>query len=145
MIKLPPIEKIPEAYSAIVDERVILKDNEAIVKSSNGEKEYLIKWKDNVIYSNDNSTYWQGYPGYPVIAVLLLRGILPLNESVLSYFKGVDWNALNKETKRDYKESVNRVLKDVDEDTKSEIFKEFDKVFEEIKKLDIVISKKKDL
>lgn len=145
MIKLPPIEKIPEAYSAIVDKRVELKDNEAIVKSSNGEKEYLIKWKENVIYSNDNSTYWQGYPGYPVIAVLLLRGVLPLNESILSYFKGVDWNALNKETKRDYKESVNRVLSDVDENTKMEIFKEFDKVFEEIKKLDIIISKKKDL
>lgn len=145
MIKLPPIEKIPEAYSAIVDERVILKDSEATVKSSNGEKEYLIKWKDNVIYSNDNSTYWQGYPGYPVIAVLLLRGILPLNEDMLSYFKGIDWNALNKETKRDYKESVNRVLKDVDEEVKTEIFNEFDKVFEEIKKLDIVISKKKDL
>lgn len=145
MIKLPPIEKIPEAYSAIYDKRVELFDDHAIVKSSNGEKEYLIKWKDNIIYSNDNSTYWQGYPGYPVIAVLLLQGKLPLNESVLPYFTNVDWNALNKETKRDYKESVNRVLKDVSEDEKVKIFDEFDRVYEEIKKLDIVISKKKDL
>lgn len=145
MIKLPPIEKIPEAYSAIQDNRVEIFDDYATVKSSNGEKEYLIKWKDNVIYSNDNSTYWQGYPGYPVIAVLLLQGKLSLNRDVLHYFANVDWNALNKETKRDYKESVARVLKDVDETEKEKIFKEFDKVFEEIKGLDIVISKKKDL
>lgn len=145
MIKLPPIEKIPEAYSAIYDNRVEMFDDHAIVKSSNGEKEYLIKWKDNIIYSNDNSTYWQGYPGYPVIAVLLMQGKLTLNREVLPYFANVDWNALNKETKRDYKESVNRVLKDVSDDEKTKIFEEFDKVFEEIKELDIVLSKKKDL
>lgn len=145
MIKLPPIEKIPEAYSAIQDNRVNLFDDHATVKSSNGEKEYLIKWKDNVFYSNDNSTYWQGYPGYPVIAVLLLQDKLPLNRDILHYFANVDWNSLNKETKRDYKESVNRVLKDVSEDDKKIIFAEFDKVFEKIKELDIVLTKKKDL
>lgn len=144
MIKLPPIEKIPEAYSAIQDNRVQMFDDHATVKSSNGEKEYLIKWKDNVFYSNDNSTYWQGYPGYPVLAVLMLQGKLSLNQDILPYFANVDWNALNKETKRDYKESVNRVLKDVD-DEKEEIFKEFAKVFEEIKNLDLTLSKKKDL
>lgn len=145
MIKLPPIEKIPEAYSAIQDNRVNLFDDHATVKSSNGEKEYLIKWKDNVFYSNDNSTYWQGYPGYPVIAVLLLQDKLSLNRDILHYFANVDWNSLNKETKRDYKESVNRVLKDVSEDDKKIIFAEFDKVFEKIKELDIVLTKKKDL
>ncbi len=144
MIKLPPIEKIPEAYSAIEDNRVEMFDDHAIVKSSNGEKEYLIKWRENVFYSNDNSTYWQGYPGYPVLAVLLLQGKLPLNRDVLHYFAHIDWNALNKETKRDYKESVNRVLKDVSDTEKEEIFKEFDKVFEEIKKLDIELTKKQD-
>lgn len=145
MIKLPPIEKIPEAYSAIQDNRVQMFDDYATVKSSNGEKEYLIKWKDNVFYSNDNSTYWQGYPGYPVLAVLMLQGKLSLNRDILHYFANVDWNALNKETKRDYKESVNRVLKDVGETEKEEIFKEFEKVFEEVKNLDITLSKKKDL
>ncbi len=145
MIKLPPIEKIPEAYSAIQDERITLFDDHAIVKSSNGEKEYLIKWKDNVYYSNDNSTYWQGYPGYPVIAVLLLQDKLPLNQEYLKYFANIDWNSLNKETKRDYKESVNRVLMNVSDEEKLNIYSEFEKVFECIEKLDIVLTKKKDL
>ncbi|MDE6141610.1 MAG: hypothetical protein K2G03_03310 [Bacilli bacterium] len=145
MIKLPPIEKIPEAYSAIQDNRVSIFEEYATVKSSNGEKEYLIKWRDNVFYSNDNSTYWQGYPGYPVIAVLLLQGKLPLNREILHYFANVDWNSLNKETKRDYRESVNRVLSDVADEDKELIFLEFEKVFEAIKKLDIELTKKKDL
>lgn len=85
MIKLPPIEKIPEAYTAIEDDRIELYDDHAIVKYSNNEKEYLIKWIDNLYYSNDNSTYWQGYTGYPVIAVLMLKKVLPLNREISKY------------------------------------------------------------
>lgn len=36
MKKMPPIQKILEAYTAIVDKHVELKNNEALV--------YLIKW-----------------------------------------------------------------------------------------------------
>lgn len=97
MIKLPPIEKIPEAYTAVEDNRITLYENYAIVKSSNKEKEYLIKWNNNIYYSNDSSTYWQGYPGYPILAVLMLQGILPLNKEISSYFKNINWNKLNKE------------------------------------------------
>ena len=85
MEKLPPIEKIPEAYTAIIDNRVEMFDNYAIVKSSTLEKEYLIKWNDNLYYSNDNSTYWQNYLGYPVISVLMLQGKLSLNKDILKY------------------------------------------------------------
>ncbi len=79
MEKNPPIEKIYEAYSAIADGRVTLCVGEAAVRSSNGQKEYLVTWDDRVYTSNDSATYWQGYAGYPVIAVLLLQGELPLN------------------------------------------------------------------
>lgn len=110
MEKLPPIEKIPEAYTAIIDKRVEIFDNYAIVKSSTLEKEYLIKWNDNLYYSNDNSTYWQNYIGYPVIAVLMLQGKLSLNESILEYFRGINWNELNKKNKSDYHTSLETVL-----------------------------------
>lgn len=143
MIKLPPIEKIPEAYTAIEQERITLSTDSAIVKSSNGEKEYLIKWKDNLFYSNDNSTYWQGYLGYPVIAVLLLQGKLTLNREVSKYFKNVNWNQLNQENKRDYKKSLEQVLKDISLEEKTNIYKEMDKVYEEIKNLSIELTKKK--
>ncbi len=143
MEKLPPIEKIPEAYSAIADGRVEMKGNTATVKSSTLEKEYLIKWKDNLYYSNDSSTYWQGYPGYPVLAVLFLQGILPLKEEIVPYFKGINWNVLNKETKRDYQKSLEMVLEKFDKEIQVCIKEEINEVYDKIKKLDIVITKKK--
>ena len=74
MNKLPPIEKIYEAYSAIADNRIALHENYAAVLSSDKSKEYTVGWNGNVYTSDDNATYWQGYAGYPVIAVLMEAG-----------------------------------------------------------------------
>lgn len=145
MLKLPPIEKIPEAYSAIEDGRIELFENKALVKSSNYEKEYLIKWQDNLYYSNDNSTYWQGYPGYPVIAVLMRQKRLPLNKEVSKYFKNINWHELNQRTKRDYQKSLEYILKDVPLNERDIIDKEITKVFKELEKLDIELTRKKNL
>jgi len=143
-MKLPPIEKIPEAYTAIEDNRITLKKDEAIVKSSNREKEYLIKWKENTYYSNDSATYWQNYPGYPVIAVLMLQNKLSLNKNISQYFKNIDWNKLNKQTKRNYKKSVEIILQPLIKEEKEKIYNEFNKIFEEIKNLNIELTKKKN-
>lgn len=143
MIKLPPIEKIPEAYSAIEDDRIIIFDDYANVKSSNNEKEYTIKWKGDVYYSNDNSTYWQGYPGYPLIAVLMLQNRLSLNRDISNFFKNIDWHELNSKNKGDYRASLEYVLKDISADDKRKIYEEIDRVYEEIKGLHIELTKKK--
>lgn len=143
MMKLPPIEKIPEAYSAVVDERVNMFEDHAIVTSSNKEKEYLIQWRDHTYYSNDNSTYWQSYPGYPVLAVLMLQGKLSYDEKVAIHFKNINWNQLNKDNKRDYHASLEQILKDVSVEDRKQIDEEISKVFEEIKLLDIALTKKK--
>lgn len=144
MIKLPPIEKIPEAYTAIEDKRITINTESAIVKSSNFAKEYLIKWQDNIYYSNDSSTYWQNYPGYPVIAILMLQGKLSLNKNISKYFKDVNWNQLNQDNKRDYHKSLEDILSNLDLETKDEIMKEINKVFAELKNLDIKLTKKKN-
>lgn len=102
MIKLPPIEKIYEAYSAIADSRVTLGENEAHVRSSNAAKEYIVTWDGDIYTSTDNATYWQGYAGYPVLAVLLLQGRLPLDRVLADQFSGIDWHTLNERHKRDY-------------------------------------------
>ena len=143
MLKMPPIEKIPEAYTAIEDNRVNLFDEYANVKSSNNEREYLIKWKDNVYYSNDNSTYWHGYTGYPVIAVLMLQNKLRLNRDISKFFKNVNWNKLNKENKNNYHLSLEQVLENVSQEDRKKINDEIDKVFAEITRLDIELTKKK--
>ncbi len=145
MEKLPPIEKIPEAYTAIIDNRVEMFDNYAIVKSSTLEKEYLIKWNDNLYYSNDNSTYWQNYLGYPVISVLMLQGKLSLNKDILKYFKGINWNNLNKINKNDYHASLESALVDISLDKRKEIDDEINKVYEEIKSMQIELTKKKNI
>lgn len=141
----PHIAKVAEAYTAIEDKRVQIFESSAIVRSSNGEKEYLIKWKDNVFYSNDNSTYWQNTIGYPIIAVLMMQNRLSFNKEVSKYFRNINWNKINKGTKRNYEDSLNIILKNFNNEVNESIIKEINKVFEEIKTLDIVLSRKKNL
>ena len=144
-MKIPPIEKISEAYTAIEDNRIELFNDHAIVKSSNYEKEYLIKWKDNLYYSNDNSTYWQNYPGYPVIAVLFMQDKLPLNKDISKYFKNINWNELNKRYKKDYSKAFNEVISNLSNDEKIKITEEINRVYELIKNINIELTKKKNL
>lgn len=110
MEKLPPREKIIEAWSAIADGRVTLEPQErtALVRSSNGEKTYTVTWdEDRKVYtSNDNATYWRGYAGYPVIAVLMLQGRLPYDREMAERFRDVDWNAANKAKRGQYAAAV---------------------------------------
>lgn len=140
MEKLPPIEKIYEAYSAIADNRIIINTESANITSSNREKEYIVAWKENIYASNDSASYWQGYSGYPVIAVLMLQGKLSLNRNIANLFKGINWTALNKKHKRNYSEAVNEVISNINED-KQMIENEVNSVYEEIKKLDIIIKR----
>ena len=114
MEKLPPIAKVYEAWSAVADGRVKLHPDErrATVTSSNGEKEYTVSWdEDGAAYSsNDNATYWQGYAGYPVIAVLMAQGRLPFDNDMAEGFAHVDWTELNERHKRDYAAAVREVV-----------------------------------
>lgn len=112
-IKLPPIEKIHEAYSAIADERITLRDSEADVLSSDLAKKYLVKWEDETYSSNDNASYWKGYLGYPLIAVLMLQGKLSLDRETAGYFKGINWKKLNTEHKNKYSEAVKQIMDDL--------------------------------
>ena len=109
-MKLPPLEKIPEAYSAIADNRVEMGVGRSTVKSSDGQKEYLVEWDGDLYSSNDNATYWQGYPGYPIIAVLLLQGRLPYSREDAFRFAGVNWKKINTAHKNNYASALGEVL-----------------------------------
>ena len=129
MKKLPPVEKIYEAYSAVSDNRVIMEDNTAKVFSSDKSKEYTVTWNENIYSSNDNASYWQGYAGYPVIAVLMLQKKLLFDTSVTDFFKN----------KGKYSKAVEEIMNKLKEsgiDT-DKIYKETDKIFESLKTLDI--------
>ncbi|HEY3425362.1 MAG TPA: hypothetical protein VGL27_11240 [Negativicutes bacterium] len=137
--KMPPLEKVYEAYSAIADDRIVIGKESAAVLSSDYSKKYLVTWQDGVYTSNDSASYWQGYSGYPMIAVLMLQGKLPLEWAIAGHFKGINWKKLNAEHKANYVEAVAVILDDlrqngVDCDV---VNAEVEKVYEKLKTLDI--------
>ncbi len=116
--KAPPKAKVYEAFSAVVAGRVTLvSELEAEVTSSAGDKGYCIEWDESLseIASNDNASYWQGYLGYPIIAVLLAKGMVSYDEDTIRPLADVNWNRINKEFKRDYDKAVESVLREVEQ------------------------------
>ena len=85
--KKPPKAKIYEALGALGDNRVSLLENRtARVISSSGNKTYTVEWSEDEKYitSNDNASFWLGYMGYPILAVLMLRNKIIFNQRVAS-------------------------------------------------------------
>ncbi|MCH5242384.1 MAG: hypothetical protein J1F67_08150 [Muribaculaceae bacterium] len=109
MKKFPPIEKVYEAWTALADHRVKMHEGYADVSSSDGEKSYVVRFSGDQYSSDDNATYWQGYPGYPVIAVLMLQGKLPYDKEESELWKNINWTQLNKSHKNKYAEAVKEV------------------------------------
>lgn len=140
MKKMPPIQKILEAYTAIVDKHVELKNNEALVTSSNDAKTYTVSWDDDIYHSNDNATYWQGYAGYPIIAVLMLQGKIPFDQKLADNFASVNWNEVNAKFKRNYAKAASEVIKKKGLNEK-EVMAELEKVYEVLKDLPITIKR----
>lgn len=113
MQKLPPLQKVFEAWSALADGRVTMGESSARITSSNGEKRYEVKWEGDIYKSNDSASYWQGYAGYPVIAVLMEQGRLPYDRDFAQRFSGIDWNKLNKQHKRNYDAAAKEAFEQV--------------------------------
>lgn len=103
VLQLPPRIKVLEALGAIADGRIEkLNKNVYRVVSSERDREYLvyIDVERELAYSNDNGTRFRGYVGYPIIAALMLEGILPFGERVAEALRGIPWRRLNEQYKR---------------------------------------------
>lgn len=140
MKKFPPKQKILEAYTAIADGHVKLADHQAQVTSSNEAKTYTVTFNNNVYTANDNATYWQGYAGYPVLAVLMLQGKLPFDKELAQQFKAVDWNSINKQYKRNYAKAASAVMTSKKIDA-AQANAEMEKAFQKLKKLEITLKR----
>mgnify|MGYP001772501258 CR=1 FL=1 len=118
VLRGPPRIKILEAAGSIADGRVkILRDEasrvEAIVGSSLGDRSYRVVLsiagpKAVMASSDDNGTRFRGYIGYPIVAVMMLKGLLPRDPVVEEALRGVQWRVLNERFK-----SYERVLEEV--------------------------------
>lgn len=141
MKKMPPIEKVYEAWSAISHGRISMHDGYADVDSSDGSKGYKVRFSGNFYSSDDNATYWRGYPGYPVIAVLMLEGKLPYDREEAEKWKGVNWKEINTKFKNDYAKAVTYVEEERGiNHTQAE--KSAQAVMKALEALDIVIKRK---
>lgn len=106
LLRKPPRIKVLEAIGSIGDERIkVIDDNKAEVVSSRGDKVYKVivePAEHNVyhVYSNDNGTIYRGYIGYPIIAFLMIRGIIPIDREVMKAVTGIPWKDLNERYKK---------------------------------------------
>jgi hypothetical protein len=115
--KMPPPIKVYEALGAIADGRIRFEDeHRALVESSEGDKTYEVEISDDgrEISSNDNASYWQGYLGYPAIAVLLMRGLYRPPANVIDALAGIPWKEINSRFKNDYDRTLAEVNQTVE-------------------------------
>jgi hypothetical protein len=102
-LRMPPRIKVLEALGSLADGRVrLLPDGSAEVVSSDGTRRYSV-WVSSDgrrAYSTDNGTAYRGYVGYPIIAVMMLRGILPYRKELAEALRGIRWRSLNEKYKR---------------------------------------------
>ena len=135
--KMPPVEKVYEAFTAIADERVRMYEDHAEVDSSNDERMYTVRWRQDTYTSDDPATYWQGYPGYPVIAVWILQGRLRADRKIIRHASDVPWHDLNDAHKRDYAAALAEAFHN--DPFEDDILEEGKRVFTQMKDLDVEI------
>jgi hypothetical protein len=146
--KMPPKAKIYEALSAVADQRVsITGTTVAQVQSSSHDKIYDVEWSEDIceITSNDNASYWQGYIGYPIIAVLLKIGKLSFNFHISELLAGVPWKVINDQFKRNYDRTINHVLDHIEENggSRMAIVQEVEKIYAQLGKLGLQRAKRR--
>lgn len=140
--KNPPKEKIYEALSAVGAGRVTLLEGlRAEVLSSDSVKTYTVEWSEDVkgFTSNDNASYWQGYMGYPIIAVLMMLGKLHYSADTARLLASVPWKELNKRFRNDYGKAVECALDSLGlgTETRQRISDEVDQIMSQIEVMEL--------
>ncbi len=107
--------------------------------SSDGTKTYTVEWSADLgqITSNDNASYWQGYIGYPSIAVLMVLGRLDFDKKVARALSGIAWKQTNRGFRNDYDKAVESVLLnlEVESGLRHRVASEVDKIFTQLETL----------
>lgn len=113
--KLPPKIKIYEALWTIADDRLEIfwpNKNEGKCYSSSWNKYYVIKYDEstNAIMTNDNGSYWKWYLGYPAIAFLMKKWIIPYNLQYSEALQGIARKDINQKFANDFDKTTEYVL-----------------------------------
>lgn len=98
----PPRIKFLEALGTVADGRVrVVSDVEAEVTASEGDRVYrvFLDVDGGVADSDDNGTRYRNYVGYPIIAFLMVKGLIPYEGRLGEGLKGLRWRSLNERYK----------------------------------------------
>nr|BAL52718.1 hypothetical conserved protein [uncultured prokaryote] len=137
---MPPKIKIYEALSAVADGRVTLTGpTSATVRSSTGEKLYHVAWSHDLRYitADDPASRWQGYLGYPIIAVLLQLGKISYDPEQARLLAGIPWRVLNTQFKRNYEQALAYVMGEIERrgGRREKLLAEVERVFASLEQL----------
>ena len=108
-----PITKFYEALGCVSDGRVKkLSEDSFLVTASTWNKRYKVTYHHNeqAITSNDNSSYYVGYLGYPGIATLLFLDVITYDSRFGELLRGVNWKALNQSNNNNFDKTVSDLL-----------------------------------
>jgi len=100
---MPPRIKVLEALGSIADGRIALRGKQsAVVRSSTGDRVYrvCIDLDKGIAFSDDNGTKYRKYVGYPILALMMIKGLLPYDEELAKALAGIPWKELNEKYKR---------------------------------------------
>lgn len=112
-LSMPPRVKVLEAVGAVAGGRVrVLGELEAEVRASEGDRTYrvFLDVSGGVADSDDNGTRYRNYIGYPILAFMMVKGVLPYDEELGRALKDVRWRSVN-ELFRNYR-LVERYIKE---------------------------------
>lgn len=140
--KKPHITKVYEALTAIADKRIEkIMPNKAKVFSSSKGKFYEVEYdpETNAITCNDNSAYYTDTLSYPMIAYLMLEGVIKYNPKLLEPLSGILWKDINTKFKNNWESGIFHVLAILVEKgyDKKFIEQEIDTIYQQVKKLEI--------
>jgi hypothetical protein len=137
--KLPPKIKILEALGSLADSRLQVSGNRAKVFSSSRNKYYDVFFDpdSNSIMSNDNGSYWQGYLGYPAIALLLHLNVLKFNQVYADWLKGIKWKDINTKFDNDFEKTTVWIHKNIEDKgfDPQDLEREVDKIYSQLESL----------
>ncbi|MEN3048250.1 MAG: hypothetical protein ABDH63_05660 [Candidatus Caldarchaeales archaeon] len=98
VLSTPPRVKVLEALGAVAGGRVTdVTETGCRVAASEGDRVYTVRvdLRTGEASSDDNGTVFRDYVGYPIIAYLMVRGVLPYDQRIAEPLKDVRWRTLN--------------------------------------------------
>lgn len=123
-----------------MSDRVELVSNtEGKIWSSSGNKYYEVSYDpDNqLIMSNDNSSYWKSELGYPAIAFLLAADYVEVDKSSFKFLGGILWKDINQKYKNDFPAAAKEVLSNLEPADKQSVETFAEEILQQIKSMDL--------